>query len=351
LLAPHAIEHICPDRGVSRALPLVLLVVAVSAVVALASPGAGLLRNPVEAAGGWRLAVRIAGAAAAAAGIAGLVRQRRHLLSKQDRHYDPAVAALVTTGAIMGVLALLALVAPAARDEDQTAVTDTAAERGSSSAVQGTAGSTSPASGMGGGFGVGVAAPRGGGASTQPGTFASADDDAGNRDWSGLQRAGTIILLIALIATVVICVRILGRRPHYVKDRLLDEPAIAAADAEAGLEASLGAVTTPGDDPRDQITAAYRRLLAALAAAGVPRAAHEAPHEHLNRALAPLGVAPGPMHRLTALYVIAQFSDQPVTGQHRAEAADALERALAGIREARAGAANGTTATVQQSYA
>lgn len=335
---------------VTRAVPLVLLVIAVSAVVALAAPGIGLLRNPLASGDGWLRAIRIAGVLAAAAGAAGLVAQRRRLLSVRDRHYDPAVAALATAGTIMGILALLAFLAPAVREEAPASAT-AAARPGSGSGTQGSAESTSPASGIGGGFGAGVSAPRGG---SQPGQPGSRDTTAasGERPGSnGLRRVGTILLLVLLVATVVICLRILSRGPRPSRGTLLSDVSIAAADAEAGLEASLGAVTYEGHDPREQITAAYHRLLAALAAAGVPRLAHEAPHEHLHRALAPLGVSAEPMHRLTALYVIAQFSEQPVTEHHRAAAAEALERALAALRSANATPADGTPAPLEQSYA
>ncbi|HEX2167960.1 MAG TPA: DUF4129 domain-containing protein [Longimicrobiales bacterium] len=334
----------------TRALLLVLLVVAVSAVVALAAPGVTVLRNPLAASDGWARAIRLAGIVAAAAGVAGLIAQRRRLLSSHDRHYDPAVAALATAGTIMGILALLAFLAPATREAGPAPPT-APADQSSGGGTQGSAESTSPASGLGGGFGVGVSAPRGGGAPAQPGSTGSAADDGEEAGWSGLQRSGIILLLVLLIATVVICLRILSRGRHHPDRELLSDAAIGAADAEAGLEASLGAVMYEGNDPREQITAAYHRLLGALAAAGVPRAAHEAPHEHLHRALAPLGVSPEPMHHLTALYVIAQFSDQPVSEQHRAAAADALERALASLRAANPAAADGTQAPLEQSYA
>jgi hypothetical protein len=112
------------------------------------------------------------------------------------------------------------------------------------------------------------------------------------------------------------------------------DPPIAAADAEAGLEASLDELSDYGGSARERITVAYRRLLAALAAAGAPRLPHEAPYEHLHRALGPLEVSPGPMHRLAELYVLAHFSEHPITEQHRAEAAAVLEHALTSLRAA-----------------
>jgi hypothetical protein len=111
---------------------------------------------------------------------------------------------------------------------------------------------------------------------------------------------------------------------------------IAVADAAAGLEASLGEVACNGDDPRGQITAAFRSLLSALAAAGVPREPQEAPYEYMHRVLGPLGVRQEPMHRLTGLFVAAQFSAHPVTERHREAAADALEAGLRSIRAAAA---------------
>jgi hypothetical protein len=59
----------------------------------------------------------------------------------------------------------------------------------------------------------------------------------------------------------------------------------------------------------------------------------EAPYEHLHRVLAPLGIRPGPLHRLAGLYVMAQFSERPVTEEHRAAAALSLEVSLEGLRE------------------
>ena len=110
-----------------------------------------------------------------------------------------------------------------------------------------------------------------------------------------------------------------------------DQPPVDADAAEAGLTASLATVAA-GDDPRAAIVNAYLQLLEALAEAGGARRQEEAPHEHLNRVLGPLGVRPEPIHQLAELFVMARFSPHPVTEQHRDEAAALLNGALADIR-------------------
>lgn len=149
-----------------------------------------------------------------------------------------------------------------------------------------------------------------------------------------LQRIARALLLILLVVVVALRARILGRRLWRRREVLPPDEPLAPEDAEAGLEASLGEVARDGGDPRRQITAAYRRLLEALAEAGAPRLPQEAPHEHLHRALGRLGVPPRPLHRLTALYVAAHFSERPMVERHRAAAADALQVSLASLRAA-----------------
>lgn len=52
-------------------------------------------------------------------------------------------------------------------------------------------------------------------------------------------------------------------------------------------------------------------------------------------ALEPLGVDPEAMHRLTQLYVLAQFGDPPLHEEHGADAVDALERSLEALTACR----------------
>ena len=108
-----------------------------------------------------------------------------------------------------------------------------------------------------------------------------------------------------------------------------------AGAADAALEASLDAVTAEAS-PRDAISDAYAQLLAALEEAGAGRRPQEAPHEHLDRVLTPLGVRSEPLHRLAELFVLARFSQHPVTAAHRDSATGALREALADLRAAEA---------------
>jgi hypothetical protein len=169
-----------------------------------------------------------------------------------------------------------------------------------------------------------------------------ADIDLGNP----LSRLGdTLLMILLFIVAIVVSIALAGRFGARREEEAGETAALAAEDAEAMLRASLGAFDYDGDDPRLQITAAYHRLLVALADAGAPREPQEAPHEYLYRALGPLGVRPAPMHRLTELYVIAQFSELPITTDHRADAIAALEEGLRDLH-ARTGAGDGEAAAL-----
>ena len=316
----------------ARAAPIVLLIVTACALVAIGSAGTGLLLPPADLNDRWLWAIRLAGAMAVAAGAAALLAQRRQLLSAVDRRYDPAIAALVTAASIMGVLALLSLLAPGSIRQTEAEPRSVTAERAPQAQddVGDASGSARPPSGISGGFGVGVAGGRSdGGRTARPGDGSPDSDPRLER--TRLGRLAAIFILIVLAGLAMISLRML--RSGAASPRLpLAEPPVAASDAEAGLQASLEALRLDDQDPRGGITAAYRTLLSALADAGAPRAPQEAPYEHLHRTLAPLSVDPAPMHRLAELYVVAQFSEHPVTADHRDAAAAALALALQSIR-------------------
>jgi len=106
---------------------------------------------------------------------------------------------------------------------------------------------------------------------------------------------------------------------------------VDAAVAEAGFVASIEAMLD-GDDARVAIVAAYAALLEVLATAGAGRRPQEAPHEHLDRVLGPLGVRPEPLHELAERFVRARFSPHPVEEDDRRAALTLLEAARADLR-------------------
>jgi hypothetical protein len=316
--------------------PVVVLVVAASAVVAFAATGIRLLLPPAGLSGAWVRLVQLAGAAMAAAGVAGLWAQRKRLAQNGRRAPDPTVAGLVAAATTMVLVTLLALVSPTGHLSRRSAGPADAGANAHVTVPDAAHKPPSPGAKKllpSNPFGLGLILGR----RIFGGPGAAGQNDAETPQQRMLRRAGRLMLLALLLAVVVMAVRSFLRRgagDEGEEEAAMPEPEppVAAEDAAAGLEASLDELASPGRDPRQQITAAYRRLLAALAEAGARRLPQEAPYEHLNRALRPLRVEPAPMHRLTELYVIAQFSEHPVTEAHRAAAAEALAVSLDGLR-------------------
>jgi hypothetical protein len=89
-------------------------------------------------------------------------------------------------------------------------------------------------------------------------------------------------------------------------------------------------------EPRTAIIGAYARLLHSLADAGIGRHEHEAPLEHLRRALTRARVRPAPLRELIALFEIARFSSHPLSAAHREQALAALHAAATDLAAARA---------------
>jgi len=149
-----------------------------------------------------------------------------------------------------------------------------------------------------------------------------------------------LLLIVAAVGLFFFMHRHRRRRQGFEAGPVIDQE-----DAEAALMASLVEVLDDDGDPRAQVTAAYHRLLAALAEVGAPRQAQEAPHEHLYRTLGPMGVQPEPLHRLTGLYVIAQFSRRPLSDRHRLAAVEALEVSLSSLGRSEEGPGSGALRT------
>lgn len=317
-----------------RSLTLILTVVVASTLVAFGA--AGVFQPRFNPGGGWLWGLRLAGVAAVIAGSAVLLRQRTRVLSNNDKAHDPAGAALLTAATIMSVLAILALVAPRAGYDEDALSREAANERAwvdSVSTPDGVSSSSRrPAPPMPG-FGLGL-----GRAGSDRRIIAQAGDSEGSDGTAAgrsiLGRFGPVLRWVLLVALALIIGMLMSRRLATRDRPLRIQVGVPVAAAEAGLAASLSEVRYEGRDPGEQIAAAYYRLLAALAAAGAPRRAHEAPHEHLNRTLGLLGIQPAPLHRLASLYVAAEFSERPITDDDRAEAVQVLERALQSLRRA-----------------
>lgn len=331
-----------PQATVRRVAPAVLLVMAASAVVAVGTTGHGLFVPTTELSFGSFPALRLAGVCVAAVALWALFAQGRRLRESGDLETDHTGAALGSAALIMSVIALMAFLAPG-RPGGEGAGRDAPALFPG----QGEGGDTGPRMGLlppsagtgaeGSGTGRSRTRGRGDGGGGRPELAENEAGSAGRAAGGGIfGRAGNLLMLVLLFVAALIGFRILTARPPPQEAEDAPDVSVAIADAAAGLEASLGEVAFEGADPGGQITAAYRSLLSALAAAGVPREPQEAPYEYLYRVLRPLGVRPEPMHRLTGLFVAAQFSAHPVTERHRAAAADALEEGLRSLRTAAA---------------
>jgi hypothetical protein len=271
--------------------------------------------------------VRLVGLGAALAGIAALRRHRRAYLAEGIRKPDPTVVALRTAASILVGTAILATFAPRVPMAD-------AARRGLGGRIP----LAIPAWGLGRGSGDNELPPQVWSqdspirSTPRDVTFKTAVDP-GIGDVPGGALVRRAMRALPLLILVLLAMRILSRRkPRWEMELPEPEEPLAPAEAAAAVGDALAEVSGDPGDPRVQITLAYRRLLAALERAQAPRAPQEAPHEHLYRVLGPLGVRPEPLHRLTDLYVVAQFSERRVGEPDRAAAAAALETSLADLR-------------------
>jgi hypothetical protein len=139
----------------------------------------------------------------------------------------------------------------------------------------------------------------------------------------------SLLLLLAALA-VGLAAGLLWWR--YRSARSSRPAAAAARQRAAGPEhdAAHGAVIDSIDamlrdpEPRTAIIGAYARLLEGLAACGLARHDHEAPMEHLRRALSQLAVRHEPLRRLLRLFERARFSTHALTAGHRSAALAAL---------------------------
>lgn len=312
-------------------LSLISLVLAATAVVAVTTKGPWLLPPALHLGTAWTWVVRFAGLALAGAGVAGLMAQRRIIGVWNGRSADPTVVALRTAALIMGGLAVVAFLHSPSRNRDGRAENGSTIQgpraQEPSDGGSGSSGSQ-PALTMGGDPVMMGSRPPGEVRRTRPARGGATSTSRENPLRTLVRLLVRILVIATLLFALVTLVLRLRLRPRAPPADMAE----AGTAAQAALQASLEEVYRNDGAPRDQITYAYRRLLAALAAVDAPRRPEEAPHEHLHRVLGRLGVRPGPLHRLTELYVEAQFSRRALTDRHRADAIEALEASLADLR-------------------
>ncbi len=126
-----------------------------------------------------------------------------------------------------------------------------------------------------------------------------------------------VLALLAGAAAFAVAARSRRRAPPGLRRRARQEALSLALD-----ESLDDLLADP--DLRRAIVAAYARMERALAAAGIPRRAAEAPFEYLERALLELETSADAVRRLTALFEWAKFSQHEPDPEMRDEAVHAL---------------------------
>jgi len=148
-------------------------------------------------------------------------------------------------------------------------------------------------------------------------------------DFLPMEEVGAAWPLLALIAMAVLAAFAISVLTRAQPDPEPDPDAAALladslSDALAALDWS--------DDPRSVIIKAYHDIETALADAGMPRLASEAPREYLQRVLSSLGVEADSITRLTTLFELARFSEQDLGAAEVDDAQAALQSVLADLR-------------------
>lgn len=305
---------------------VVLLVIVACVGVTITAGGIRLVGPPLDLRRGSAWIVRILGMLLVAGGVTALLAQRERLTPETTGGADPSRFALTTAASLMATVALMAVVAhPLARRPSPDGVPHV--ERPITVPRTGTGPAPPPLPQLRLGFGLG-----------QAGEDRLSDPDSSNlARLEGIsndvrERVAQIARWVLLLALGLAGALFVARRISWFgKNR--SAPSVTPREAEEGLESSLKAFEAAGGrGPREQITAAYRRLLIVLERADVPREPYEAPHEHLDRVLGPLGVPSEPLHELAGLYVRAHFGEGPVDERHRDDAIRALEVSLAHLQ-------------------
>lgn len=303
----------------------VVLAVLAGAAVALGASQAGLLTPRPESAAAPPTWIRGLAIGVAALGAALLWVTRSRYPATRTQRQGPAGRAVRTVALIMAALAWLTLFAPrppasdeASESEPQSAGTQVNPDLPSVPGSPGDSPEPPRLSGATPNEATDFQPPAPPEVEQQQQTPSPMEPSVGPPLTSWLW----LLVALGLITTVALL------RRRATTEAPMTTLTVETEEAEAGLLGSLAEITRDSGDVRTQITLAYRHLLAALAEIGVGREPYQAPHEYLYRVLGPLGVRAEPLHELTQLYVLAQFSEHPLTPAHRAAAVDALESSL-----------------------
>jgi hypothetical protein len=133
-------------------------------------------------------------------------------------------------------------------------------------------------------------------------------------------RWNELVIILGLMLAVGAGVLVALRRSRPERRTPLET---APESLAAALDESLDDLRAD-PDLRRAIVAAYARMERALAAAGIPRPAAEAPLEYLERALLGLDTSADAVRRLTDLFEWARFSHHEPEPSMRDDAVDAL---------------------------
>ena len=150
---------------------------------------------------------------------------------------------------------------------------------------------------------------------------ARADADDANR-YEPEFAVWPVVAVVALMVVAGLAMWMSARRKRAAREPLATTPAEALADVLAETLDDLRAES----DPRRAVIAAYARMERALAAAGLPRHAAEAPEEYLERVLYEVELSRRAAGRLTALFAWARFSVHDVRPEMKDEAIETLEQ-------------------------
>jgi hypothetical protein len=152
-----------------------------------------------------------------------------------------------------------------------------------------------------------------------------------------------VLAVAALSGVAVVGWWLAARGRRQARETLRATPEEALADVLAETLDDLRSER----DPRRAVIAAYARMERGLAASGLPRAPAEAPEEYVERVLSEVSLSRRATERLTSLFAWARFSGHDVRPEMKDEAIETLEqvqRELAAADAARQAELSGTAA-------